>query len=120
METTTSVLEFFAVASVLHPDSVGKAQEELDFVVGKNRLPSFDDIPNLPYITAFIKEVLRWRPVLPMGLPHSPREDDEYLGYHIPKGTLVVENQWAINLDNESFQDSHKFMPGGFNIQINK
>ena len=111
METTTSVLEFFTVASVLHPNSVGKAQEELDSVVGQNRLPSFDDTPNLPFVNAFIKEVLRWRPVLPMGLPHSPREDDEYLGYHIPKGALVVENQWAINLDNERFQDSHKFMP---------
>ena len=111
METITSVLEFFTVASVLHPDSVGKAQEELDSVVGQNRLPSFDDTHNLPYVNAFIKEVLRWRPVLPMGAPHSPIENDEYLGYHIPKGAIIIENQWTINVDDESFQDSHKFTP---------
>jgi cytochrome P450 len=111
LETTSTVLEFFTVASVLHPESVEKAQEELDTVVGKDRLPSFDDTPNLPYVNAFIKEVFRWRPVLPMGIPHSPIEDDEYLGYHIPKGATVVENQWGINLNDESFQDSHKFIP---------
>jgi cytochrome P450 len=111
LETTTGVLEFFTMASVLYPESVGKAQEELDSVVGKDRLPSFDDISNLPYVNAFIKEVLRWRPVLPMGVPHSPIKDDEYLGYHIPKGAIIVENQWAINMDDESFQDPYEFRP---------
>jgi cytochrome P450 len=82
LETTTGVLEFFTVASVLHPESVGKAQEELDSVVGPNRLPSFDDISNLPYVNAFIKEALRWRPIVPMGAPHAPLQD---LGYRIPK-----------------------------------
>jgi len=108
-ETTSSVLDFFTMASVLHPESVGKAQEELDSVVGQNRLPSFDDISNLPYVNAFIKEVLRWRPILPMGVPHSPIKDDEYLGYHVPKGAIIVENQLA--MDEESFQDSHEFRP---------
>jgi cytochrome P450 len=42
--------------------------KELDEVVGKNRLPSFDDMPSLPTVRAVIKEVLRWRPVVPTGL----------------------------------------------------
>jgi cytochrome P450 len=110
-ETMTSTLEFFTMASVLHPESVGKAQEELDSVVGQNRLPSFDDISNLPYVNSFIKEVLRWRPVAPIAFPHSPRQDDEYRGYHIPKGATIFPNQWAINLDDESFQDPYEFKP---------
>jgi cytochrome P450 len=111
IETTTGVLEFFTVASVLHPESVGKAQEELDSVVGPNRLPSFDDISNLPYVNAFIKEVLRWRPIGPMLTLHASIKDDEYLGYHIPKGAIVIANQWAINLNDESFQDPYEFRP---------
>ena len=91
LETTTGVLEFFTMACVLYPKSAGKAQEELDSVVGKDRLPSFDDISNLPYVNAFIKEVIRWRPIGPMGVPHSPLKDDEYLGYHIPKGAVIIE-----------------------------
>jgi len=111
LETATSVFEFFTMASVLHPESVGMVQEELDSVIGPDRLPSFDDISNLPYVNAFIKEVIRWRPVTPMGMPHAPIEDDEYLGYLIPKGAAIVENQWTINLDGGSFQDPFEFRP---------
>jgi cytochrome P450 len=57
-ETAATVLEFFTMASVLYPESVEKAQQELDSVVGQNRLPSFDDTSNLPYVNALIKEVL--------------------------------------------------------------
>jgi cytochrome P450 len=111
LETTTSVVEFFTMASILYPESAVKAQEELDSVVGQNRLPSFDDTFNLPYVNAFIKEVFRWRPVLPMGVAHSPMKDDEYLGYRIPKGAIVFENQWAINMDDKIFQDPNEFRP---------
>ena len=111
METPTNFLRFFIMASVLYPKSVGKAQKELDSVVGQNRLPSFDDTSNLPYVNAFVKEVFRWRPALPMGVAHSPIEDDEYLEYRIPKGAFIIENQWAINLNDESFDDPYEFMP---------
>jgi len=55
-------------------------------VVGRSRTPSFTDAPDLPYIQAIIKEVLRWRPVLPFSLPHTTAEDDWYNGMFIPKG----------------------------------
>ena len=45
-----------------------KAQAELDVVVGANRLPNFDDRPQLPYIEAILSEALRWNPVVPMGV----------------------------------------------------
>lgn len=53
-----------------HPDKLRKAQEELDAVVGQDRLPELADIENLPYVKAFIKEVIRWRPTAPGGSPH--------------------------------------------------
>jgi cytochrome P450 len=48
-----------------------------------------------------------------MGVPHSPIEEDEYLGY-IPKGATIVENQWAINMNDEKFQDPYEFRPEGW------
>ena len=52
---------------ILHPDVQAKAQEEIDHVVGSQRLPDFGDRPNLPYVEAVYLETLRWRPVSPCG-----------------------------------------------------
>lgn len=51
----------------LHPEIQRRAQQEIDRVVGTDRLPAFSDRENLPYIDALIKETLRWHPVLPLG-----------------------------------------------------
>ena len=59
----------------LYPDIQRKAQEEIDKVVGKDRLPTFADRENLPYVDAVINEVLRLNPVAPLGMFHC---NDEY------------------------------------------
>ena len=59
------------LVAATHPDKVAKAQEELDRVVGQDRLPEYADVEQLPYVKAFIKEVMRWRPTAPgVLLPH--------------------------------------------------
>jgi cytochrome P450 len=50
-----------------YPNIQKKAQTELDSVVGRERLPTFEDRPRLPLIDALCKEVMRWRPVTPLG-----------------------------------------------------
>jgi cytochrome P450 len=77
-----------------HPKVQEKAQEELDLVVGRHRLPDFSDRESLPYINAILKEVLRWYPNTPLGIPHLTTEDDVYKGMMIPKGSLIVTNIW--------------------------
>jgi cytochrome P450 len=53
---------------VLHPDVQRKAQKELDIVLGpEGRLPKLIDRASLPYIECILQEVLRWRPVAPLG-----------------------------------------------------
>jgi len=52
---------------LLYPDMQKKAQVELDSVIGRERLPTFNDRPYLPFIDAVCKEVLRWYPVTPLG-----------------------------------------------------
>jgi len=60
-------MKSFLVAILLYPDVQKKAQAELDSVIGRERLPTLEDRPNLPFIDAVCKEVLRWRPATPLG-----------------------------------------------------
>lgn len=52
---------------VLYPDVKRKAQAEIDAVIGRDRLPTFADRDQLPYVRAVIKETLRWKPITPLG-----------------------------------------------------
>lgn len=55
----------------LYPSALKRAQEEIDSIVGDERLPSFADREKLPYINAIVKETLRWENVAPTGpLPY--------------------------------------------------
>jgi cytochrome P450 len=60
-------MKFFVLAMLLYPDTQQKAQNELDTVIGRDRFPTFEDRPSLPFIDAICKEVLRWRPITPLG-----------------------------------------------------
>ena len=73
-----------------------KAQEELAAVIGLSRLPTINDRASLPYVQALLLEVLRWWPVVPLGLAHRSIEDDEYNGYFIPAHTTVFVNEWYV------------------------
>ena len=76
------------------PEAQRRAQAELDAVVGTRRLPELSDRPSLPYITALVKEVLRWHSPGPIGSPRQAVADDEYGGYLIPGGALIFANIW--------------------------
>lgn len=82
------------MAMAMHPDVQAKAQAELDAVVGPNRLPEHSDRDALPYVNAVAKEALRWQNVVPLGVVHRSMADDEYRGYFLPKGTIVLPNVW--------------------------
>jgi len=118
---------------VLFPDVQNKAQDELDRIIGGNRLPSFAEKSSLPYISCIVSECLRWNPVAPIGLAHYVTEDDEYNGYRIPKGSTILPNVWygtpsqpslsiceteafvrAILHDEHTYPEPHKFHPERF------
>ena len=65
---TVSVTSGFFMMMTLHPEVQKKAQAEIDAVVGRDRMPTFEDQKNLPYVDAIVKEALRWRPVGPLGI----------------------------------------------------
>ncbi|KAJ4342318.1 hypothetical protein N0V95_006993 [Ascochyta clinopodiicola] len=93
-DATTTALNNVILASLLWPEIVKGAHEELDRVVGQNRMPEFDDEANLPYIRAIAKETLRWRASTKIGPAHATTQDDWYKGYFIPKGSAIVLNWW--------------------------
>jgi len=113
-ETTSSSIMTFLVAMLLYPDVLKRAQNELDFVIGRDRLPTFEDRLRLPFIDAVYKEVSRWRPVTPVALPHAPKRDDVYAGFFIPKNAVVIGNTWAILHDAAFYPEPDVFKPERF------
>ncbi|KAF7187805.1 Cytochrome P450 monooxygenase [Pseudocercospora fuligena] len=110
-DTTTMVMEWFIVALINHPSCLQKAQKALDEVVGHARLPNLSDREKLPYITALVEEVLRWRNIMIAGFPHVATEDLSYQGHHIPKDSILIPHMWAIDHDPKVFSDPDSFIP---------
>ncbi|KAJ3563542.1 hypothetical protein NP233_g8875 [Leucocoprinus birnbaumii] len=110
-ETTFTAIATFILAMLLHPRVQKLVQQEIDAVVGRERLPEFSDRPHLPYLSAVFKEVLRWNTPFPLGIPHLTTEEDTYLGYRIPKGSIVMANAFAMLHDEEVFKSPEEFIP---------
>lgn len=68
-DTIMAGVSTFLLTMVCYPEIQKKAQEELDRVVGHGQLPEFGDRESLPYLSAIIKEIYRWRPTVPAGTP---------------------------------------------------
>ncbi|KAJ6580647.1 cytochrome P450 [Mycena capillaripes] len=113
-DTTVSALGTFILAMLANPEAQKKAQAEIDSVVSTGQLPDFTDEEALPYVSAIVKEVLRWKTVTPIALPHYLAVEDEYRGYRIPAGSVVVGNAWAILNDEEAYPDPQTFNPERF------
>lgn len=114
-DTTVSAIKSFFLAMALFPEIQAKAQDELDHVVGTDRLPSFTDRPNLPYVEKVLREVLRWNPVAPLALPHYLTKDDVYEGYFIPEGAIVFANSWGLMHDPAIYPSPFEFDPERYN-----
>ncbi|KAF7346057.1 hypothetical protein MSAN_01831700 [Mycena sanguinolenta] len=113
-DTTSATLIVFILAMGLNPEVAKKAQDELDTVVGLGCLPGFEHRSALPYCEAVFREVFRWRPLLPLGVPHEASENDVYEGYFIPKGTTVIPNIWAMGHDECKYPNPDEFNPERF------
>jgi len=109
------MMAFWVLAMLAYPETQARAQAELDAVVGRARLPTLADYPHLPYIRAMVKELLRWRPIVPLITPHRSTEDDWYEGMFLPKGTICIANAWHMNRDPEIFgKNTEDFDPARY------
>jgi len=83
-------------------------------VVGKDRVPEYDDSQNLPYFNATLNEVLRLRPAVPEALLHRVTEDFSVAGYKIKKETFIVPNIYNICHNPNYWEDPEAFRPERF------
>ena len=113
-DTTVAALSSFCLAMISHPEAQAKAQDEIDQVIGTERLPTFKDRVHLPYVNAIVMEVLRWQPVAPMCLAHAASRDDHYGGYLIPKGAIILPNVGLFTHDPKTYKDPMTFNPDRF------
>ncbi|KAK5164027.1 uncharacterized protein LTR77_010118 [Saxophila tyrrhenica] len=108
--TTAAAMMSFMLAMVLHPAWFRMLQAEVD-QISEERLPTLDDVPQMPTVRAAVKETLRWHPVTSGGLPHVCTKDDIYEGFFIPAGTVVHPVQWAMHRDPELYPDPETYNP---------
>ncbi|KAG8716133.1 hypothetical protein FRC11_008614 [Ceratobasidium sp. 423] len=131
-DTTASAVTTFFALMTLHPEVQAKAQAEIARVIGNDRLPTYSDRDSLPYIEAVYKEVLRWHPAVPIGLPHlmTAAVDDEFRGrrssptsyfgltldegMRIPRGSVVFAMIGNMLYNPQMYPDPHIFNPERF------
>uniref|UniRef100_A0A8C9S4C4 Cytochrome P450, family 1, subfamily C, polypeptide 2 n=2 Tax=Scleropages formosus TaxID=113540 RepID=A0A8C9S4C4_SCLFO len=114
MDTVATALHWMLLLLVKYPHIQTKIQQQIDKVVGRDRLPSSEDKKNLVYLEAFIYEAMRYTSFVPVTIPHSTTSDVTIEGMHIPKDTVVFINQWSVNHDPQKWKDPHVFEPSRF------
>ncbi|GKC32220.1 cytochrome P450 93A3-like protein [Tanacetum coccineum] len=112
-DTSAITVEWTLAELINHPNIMKKAVEEIDQVVGKNRLLQESDIPNLSYLQAIVKESLRLHPVVPL-IQRLSTEDCTLGGYHIPANTTIFLNVWEVGRDPTHWENPLEFMPERF------
>ncbi|NP_001018446.2 cytochrome P450 1C1 [Danio rerio] len=113
-DTVSTAMQWMLLLLVKYPSIQSKLQEQIDKVVGRDRLPSIEDRCNLAYLDAFIYETMRFTSFVPVTIPHSTTSDVTIEGLHIPKDTVVFINQWSVNHDPQKWSDPHIFNPSRF------
>ncbi|KAH8198145.1 hypothetical protein TruAng_007678 [Truncatella angustata] len=108
--TIGSPIQSFLLAMLHYPEWQEKLQAEIDVVCHGN-CPAWEDCEKMPLLRAVVKEVIRWRPPVPTGIPHATEADDVWNGYFIPKGATIHALEWGITRDEAIYPDAEAFNP---------
>ncbi|KAF9595794.1 hypothetical protein IFM89_004196 [Coptis chinensis] len=114
IETSTTTMEWAMALLLNHPEVLKKATDEIDLNVGYERLLNESDFVKLPYLQNIIYETLRMCSLQPFLAPHESTEDCTIGGYDIPKGTMLLVNQWALHKDSRVWSEPTMFKPERF------
>ncbi|CAE6419189.1 unnamed protein product [Rhizoctonia solani] len=102
------------LALIKDTEAQDRARKEIDVLYDEDTLPAWANEQAMPFVRAVIKEVLRWRPPLPICIPHRLEQDDYYEGHFHPKNSAIICNTWAIHSNPERFEDPKTFKPERF------
>ncbi|XP_072046543.1 cytochrome P450 2J4-like [Amphiura filiformis] len=114
IETSATTLRWALLYMMAHPEIQSKIQQEIDTVVGRNRMPQWSDRLQLPYTEAVLLEIQRIRTVTPLGVPHVASRDTKLGEYDIPAGAIVFSNVWAVHNDPDVWLEPDQFKPERF------
>lgn len=114
LETVTSTIEWSILFLILNPECQENIQNEIDKIIGRDRMPQLDDLSHMPYTEATIYEVLRRSNVIALGNAHATLDDATIAGYTIPKGTQVLPNLYGIHMNPKLWHEPEKFNPSRF------
>lgn len=112
-ETTASAVSWGLLLFAHRPDIQNKLHKEVVEIIGDG-MPSMKHKSAMPYLNAFILELMRHRTLAPLALPHTTTENICFKGYNIPKGATVLPNIWAVHHDPEYFKNPGEFNPDRF------
>lgn len=102
-------------ALIKNPKAMKQVQTEIRESVGsKKGMVNEDDIQNLPYLKAVIKETFRLYPPAPTLVARETIQNSILEGYKIPPKTIVYVNYWAIARDPEYWENPEEFIPERF------
>ncbi|XP_032632415.1 cytochrome P450 1B1 [Chelonoidis abingdonii] len=113
-DTLSTAMQWLVIFLIRYPKVQVKMQEEVDRIVGRDRLPCAEDQPHLPYVMAFLYESMRFSSFVPVTIPHATTVDTSIMGYFIPKDTVIFINQWSVNHDPEKWSNPEDFDPTRF------
>jgi hypothetical protein len=112
-DTTSSSLAWFILYMVSYPEVQKKIHDELDQVIGKDDLPRWQDVKNMPYLQATMCEVMRRSSPVPFTGSNTTRAIT-LAGYHIPKGTSIFIDLTQIHHDEQEWPQPEEFKPERF------
>lgn len=110
--TTSRALYSMMLLLTKHPEIQHAIQEEIDTVIG-TRQPLLDDRENCPVTESMVMELLRYISHIPLAIPHMATSDTTLGGYHIPAGTQVCANLFALH-HSSFWDDPYAFKPSRF------
>ncbi|KAL6883694.1 hypothetical protein ACP4OV_011108 [Aristida adscensionis] len=113
-DTTNTVMEWAMAELVTHPRCMRRLQDEVRAAVGAAGAVREEHLAGVRYLRAVVKETLRLHVPVPLLVPREAAADAEIMGYHVPAGTRVVINAWAIGRDPAAWEDAEEFVPERF------
>ncbi|KAK7595184.1 hypothetical protein V9T40_001617 [Parthenolecanium corni] len=113
-ESSANTAGFVMMYVAMNPQVQDKLHQELDRVVGRERFPTLDDRPNLPYVDAVLSETMRINPVSGIGAGHIATKDTDFANYRLPQGTLLFFGHQDTLNDPTIFNEPKQFRPERF------